>query len=198
MSQVTGNRSSLGIGLATGTVAALVGALVWALFIGVTHHELGLAATAIGLLVGAVMARTAGVDSRLPGLAAALALLGCVVGSAIGYTALQARAEGVGFGEALSDLSSDPGLVVRIFRDYFTPIDLLFWALAGLAAFRLVRGAVARHAAASVATGVATAGAESNGLQGGQPSVQPSAQAEPLYGLLGSTPLTPRPGSAPE
>ena len=128
-------------GVVIGFFTALLGAVVWAVVVAVTHYQIGFVAVALGLLVGLAMARNASANPVLPVIAGAFALLGCVVGDLLCDIVEQANFEQVPLGEALTVTFSHPAMLGEIFSAYFSPLSLLFWAIAASAAFRFVRRA---------------------------------------------------------
>jgi hypothetical protein len=130
-------------------VVALVAAAVWAVIVEVSHYELGIVATGIGLLVGVAMGRTASANRSLPTIAAVLALVGCLVGDFLADASEAARALETTMANVLEKSVQHPDLAAELFRIGFAPMDILFWALAAYAAFRQtqagVAGAIARQ-----------------------------------------------------
>lgn len=149
-----GHGLGKGIGAAAG--AALVGALAWALLTIVTNYQIGFAAVGIGLLVGFVVKASGTTHPAMPILAGVIALVGCLVGDVLTDAkflsdALNDAGGDVGYFSALKEMVKDPGgLGVEVYKEGFSPISLLFYALAALAAFRTVNEAVAAAPAPSV------------------------------------------------
>lgn len=112
-----------------GIGAALVGAAVWAGITVVSGYRIGFMAIGIGFLVGFVVRSLGkGVTSMFGILGAALSLLGCALGNLLAITALVAREQGVAFLNALSQLN--PELIRGLMVAFFSPMDLLFYAIA--------------------------------------------------------------------
>ena len=145
----TTNFSSSGSGLmrstAAGAVAALVGAIIWMIFVRVTGYEVGIVAVGIGFLVGQAMAATAGTSTALPPVGAVLSLIGCLLGQLLADAHFFGEAVGLGFGRALNEMLSDPALGWDVFTAGFSAIDLVFWAIAGYGGYKLTARAVAQR-----------------------------------------------------
>jgi len=133
---------------AAGAVAAVVGAILWMIFVQVTGYEFGLVAVGIGFLVGQAMAATAGTSKQLPAVGAALSLIGCLLGQALTDAHFVAQAVGVGTGRVLKEMVTHLDFGQQVFARGFSPIDLLFWAIAGYEGYKLTARAVARRSAA--------------------------------------------------
>jgi hypothetical protein len=129
---------SIGVGL----VAAVVGAVAWAAIVEVTHYELGVVAVGLGLLVGLGMSRTAVSWRPLPVVGAVLAVAGCALGGLFSATVEAADVSDLTIRSAFGDVLTDPALAKEIFVAGFDPIDVVFWAIAAWAAFRMIRSAV--------------------------------------------------------
>lgn len=125
-----------------GVLAALGGAAVWVAVGAATKHEIGFVAVGVGYLVSFSMSRVRAAWSRLPVVAAAIALVAVVVGDLVLDVVLQAQYEGVGLGEAFGTVATSPQIAKDVFAAYFSPIDLLFWLLAASVAYRGVRASV--------------------------------------------------------
>jgi hypothetical protein len=129
---------------AAGLVAALVGAIIWMVIVMVSGYEVGIVAVGIGFMVGQAMALTAGTSTRLPPIGAVLALFGCVFGQFLTDAHFLAEAVGVSFVRAFREMVTDlGGLGWDVFSAGFSPIHLLFWAIAGYEGYVLTARAVA-------------------------------------------------------
>jgi hypothetical protein len=133
---------------AAGAVAALVGAILWMVFVQLTGYEVGIVAIGIGFLVGQAMAATAGTSTQLPPIGAVLSLIGCLVGQVLTDAHFFGEAFGLGTGRALQEMVSDLGLGWDVFTTGFSPIDLLFWLIAGYEGYKLTARAVEQRNAA--------------------------------------------------
>lgn len=125
-----------------GGVSALLGAAVWVAIGAATRHQVGFVAVGVGLLVGYSMSRLRASWPGLPFVAAAIALVGVLVGDLVLDVFLQAQYEGVGVGAALGTTITTPSVARELFGAYFSPIDLVFWLVAAWAAYRAVSASV--------------------------------------------------------
>ena len=131
------SRGGLLLGPAAGLVAALVGGLLWAVTVEVTGYQIGFAAIGVGLLVGQTMALTAGAGRRLPLVAAGLALVGCALGDLFVDAHEVAKLIGMGTPAMVRYLVTHPDLLVSVVKAGFSPLSIVFWALAASAGYRL-------------------------------------------------------------
>src|SRR5688500_1248606 len=112
-----------------GLSAAILGAIVWAIVTVATNYQIGYMAIAVGLLVGfSVRYFGAGVDKYFGYIGAILALIGCAFGNLLSQVIFAANAESVGYMDILILLNFD--LIVLIFEDTFSPMDVLFYGIA--------------------------------------------------------------------
>jgi hypothetical protein len=144
----SGRRTTPAVSIGIGMIAAIVGAVLWAVIVDVTDYKVGYAAVGLGLLIGLAMARTAPAWRPLPFVAAVIALAGCLLGDFFVDATAVGQLTGQGTLSALTDMITDPGLGSEVFSAGFEGMDALFWIIAAIAAFRLTSGAVARLAAA--------------------------------------------------
>jgi hypothetical protein len=120
---------NLPLAAVAGLGASLVGAALWAGVTVVSGYQIGFMAIGIGFLVGfAVRSLGKGITSAFGVLGAAFSLLGCALGNLLAVTALVAREQGVPFLEAVAQLDAD--LIQSLMVETFTPMDLLFYAVA--------------------------------------------------------------------
>jgi antitoxin component YwqK of YwqJK toxin-antitoxin module len=118
-----------------GTGAAILGALIWALVTVMTKYQIGYMAIAVGLLVGfSVRYFGAGVDRYFGVIGAILALAGCALGNLLAQLGFAADAESIGYVEILSFLNFD--LIVAIFVESFSPMDVLFYGFAAYEGYK--------------------------------------------------------------
>lgn len=130
------SEQKLGAGIAAGAVAAVGGAALWAAITVFTGYQIGFMAVGIGFLVGwAVRAAGKGVDKTFGIAGAVLALLGCLAGNLLAVVGLVAKQEGIPFFDLLPRL--DPNVAIELMKASFSPIDLLFYAIAVYEGYRL-------------------------------------------------------------
>jgi hypothetical protein len=117
------------MGLMAGLVAAAVGAGLWAVVTVVTGYQIGWMAVGVGFLVGiAVRAAGKGTTTAFGVLGAVLALGGCLVGNLLTGCIVLARELGVSLPALFARLT--PEMTMELMTAMFSPIDLLFYALA--------------------------------------------------------------------
>lgn len=134
-----------GLGLAV--LAALAGAVAWAVVTTATDYKIGFAAVGIGYAVGKVVELYGGGDRRLAVPAAVVALLGCVLGDLLTDAHFLAQAVGVPDAQVLRRVLTSPSLAVRLFREGFEALDVVFYAIAAYEGHRFA-AAGARRAVA--------------------------------------------------
>ncbi len=120
---------NLPMGLMAGLAAAAVGAGAWTLVTVVTGYQIGWMAVGIGFLVGwAVRLAGKGMTTKFGVLGAALALGGCLVGNLLTGCVVTSRHVGMSMTSVVAGLT--PAVVVEMMAAMFSPMDLLFYALA--------------------------------------------------------------------
>jgi hypothetical protein len=129
---------NLGLGIAAGLGAAVGAAVLWAIVTVATEMELGIAAVAVGYVVGqAVRAAGKGVDPAFSVAGAALALFGCVLGNLLSALAFYAKSQSLDAAAVMAQLS--PAFVERLMTAFFQPMDILFYAIAVYEGFKFAR-----------------------------------------------------------
>ena len=112
-----------------GSVAALLGAILWSLITVVTGRQIGFMAIGVGFLVGWAVQKTGNGVTNTFGIAGAiLSLLGCMLGNLLAGCVLAAEHFGVSFSEFMSRMNTT--VAVEFFKQTTGPIDLLFYGLA--------------------------------------------------------------------
>jgi hypothetical protein len=130
------SEQNLALGTAAGLTGALVGACIWALITVVTEFQIGWLAVAVGFLVGiAVRTFGKGIDKVFGFVGAVLALLGCLAGNVLALCAMIATDQDLGFFEVLSRL--DLKIIQELMAATFSPVDLLFYAIALYEGYKL-------------------------------------------------------------
>ncbi|HEY8509943.1 MAG TPA: hypothetical protein VIL32_16390 [Steroidobacteraceae bacterium] len=124
------------MGVVGGAMAAVTGALVWAVVTVLTGYQIGWLAVGVGFLVG-ITIRYSGRGSTMVYrlLGAVFALLGCVAGNFFSVVAFAASEQGISFFELLPQV--DVMRVVGFVIEDSGPIDLLFYGLAVYEGFKL-------------------------------------------------------------
>jgi predicted Zn finger-like uncharacterized protein len=120
-----------------GVIGGLIGAALWAGVIYLTGYEVGYIAIGVGALTGIGVRIMAGEDDGWgPGLTAlAIAILAVVAGKFFGVSLLVDHY--VADAGAGGDLAAIAQVKQQIFQDSFGPLDLLWFALAAMSAFRI-------------------------------------------------------------
>jgi antitoxin component YwqK of YwqJK toxin-antitoxin module len=118
-----------------GLAAAIVGALLWAVITVTTKYQIGYMAIGVGFLVGfAVRFYGAGIDKYFGIIGAFFALLGCALGNLLSQVAFIADAQSMGYFETLTML--DLEIIIGIFEETFSPMDVLFYGIAAYEGFK--------------------------------------------------------------
>jgi hypothetical protein len=127
--------SNLMLAVVAGVVAMLVGTAVWVGITVATNFQIGYMAVGVGVLVGLAM-RFAGHGLGQPyqAIGAVLALLGCALGNLFTGCVFVAREFQVAFGDVLANLDAEA--VGEIMSAMFSPMDILFYALAAMAGWK--------------------------------------------------------------
>ena len=129
-------EQKLGAAVAAGAAAALAGAAVWAAITVASGYQVGFMAIGIGFLVGwAVRSAGKGVDKTFGIAGAVLALLGCAAGNLLAAVGLVAKQEGIPFFELLPRI--DPEVAIDLMVAFFSPMDVVFYAIAVYEGYRL-------------------------------------------------------------
>ncbi len=129
------NTGNLGLGIAAGLGAALVGAVLWAVIAAATHLKVGFVAVGVGYLVGLAVRKAGNGHNATFGIVGlVLALLGCVVGDILRDCALVAEYTHQSISTVLGSL--DPAQALRYLEIGFQPLDAVFYLIAASAGYR--------------------------------------------------------------
>jgi antitoxin component YwqK of YwqJK toxin-antitoxin module len=119
-----------------GLAAALVSAVIWAMITVATEYQIAYMAVGVGLLVGfSVRLFGAGVDQYFGIIGAAFSLLGCLLGNLLSQVGFIATAQGMTYFETITLLNLD--VIVDIYKESFSPIDLVFYGVAAYGGYRI-------------------------------------------------------------
>lgn len=125
------SKQSVVLALLGGVTAMVVSAILWALLTYATGYQIGFMAIGVGIAVGYIVRICgSGVTPVFGIIGAALALLGCVLGNILTAAIAISQFEDVAIPVVLLGMAASPGLVVEFMKETFSPIDLLFYALA--------------------------------------------------------------------
>ena len=130
-----------------GVVAAVVGAIAWAIVTVTTKYQIGFMAIGVGLLVGLAV-RLANGGKAFAILGAFLALFGCVLGNYFSIIAFASAQQHVGFFTMLNH--ADPTKVAAAMWDDFLSTSILFYAIAIYEGYRF---SLVRDRAAPIKSG---------------------------------------------
>ena len=134
-------HNSLPMALLAGSVAALLGAVVWAVFTIVTDMQLGAIAILIGFLVGyAVRVFGKGSDPTFQVLGAVLSLVGVIAGNVLTVCVIIGRQADVSLLTVLGRIK--PEMLMNAMVETFSPMDLAFYAIAVYEGYKFSRAPV--------------------------------------------------------
>ena len=138
---VVRNKSFIGAIIA-GSVAAFVCSIIWAVITVLTGYQVGLMAIGVGLFVGiGVGAFGDGEDFTFGIIGATLSLFGCLFGNLLSICAFISRdPRNPSFFTVLFDVISHFDKLKSVFAAHFQLIDLLFYAIAVVAGFKVSTG----------------------------------------------------------
>lgn len=118
-----------------GGIAAVIGAITWAMITLATSYRIGWLAVGVGFLVGyAVRLIGKGITPLYGVVAAVLALLGCLGGNVLTTCIILSREEALPLSEVLLNL--DASAITDVLLATWQPIDLLFYGLAVYMAYQ--------------------------------------------------------------
>ena len=130
------DEQRFGTGAVAGLAAALIGAFIWGAITAITHYQIGWMAVGVGFLVGyAVRLFGKGVEPRFGYLGAGLALFGCLAGNILAVCLFFSYNFGVPLFDILGQLT--PSACYELLKTTFSPVDLLFYALAVYEGYRI-------------------------------------------------------------
>jgi hypothetical protein len=128
-------EQSMPLALAAGVVAALVGAVIWAIVTDMTGYQIGVMAVGVGFLVGyAVRVLGKGIERPFQYVGAACALLGSVLGNYFATAGIAAQQVHVDIFTLITRIPLDKAAMLM--QESFQPMDLLFYAIAVYAGYR--------------------------------------------------------------
>ena len=130
------NQPNLLMGLVGGVLAMLISAATWGIITYFTEYQIGWMAIGVGFLVGFAIRFLGKGKTVTFGIAGAvLALLGCLLGNLLFYSAIIAREEGMPFLEVFVQLLIAPAAALQVFTIAFDFRDVFFYILAAYVGF---------------------------------------------------------------
>lgn len=117
-------------------VVGVIGAILWAAITVATEYQIGYMAIAIGAGVGLSMRFLGkGIDQIFGITGAIVAVISCLLGNFFGIIGFVANLENLGYIETLGMF--DYSQLIPIMSEAFSPIDLLFYGIAGFEGYKL-------------------------------------------------------------
>ncbi len=145
-------EQNLVMGIVGGSLAAVVGAILWATVTVATGFQIGWMAVGVGFMVGrtvGVLGR--GVERPFGYAGAALSLCGCLIGNLLSVCVIVAQQQELALSFVLTHLN--PAAIPELMAVTFHPMDLLFYGLAVYQGYRFAFRRVTAADAARVAPG---------------------------------------------
>lgn len=135
-----GDSPNLAGALLSGLVAAVTGAIIWAVITVTIKFQIGFMAVGVGFLVAwAVRSLGKGRDATYGIIGGGFALVGCLLGnllSACGFIAVQAAEPVV---SVTLRVLGNPASIATVLEETFRGMDLLFYAIAVYEGYKLAR-----------------------------------------------------------
>lgn len=136
MQDIKANQS-IGMGIAGGFAASVIAAFIWSGITYITNMQIGYMAIGVGFLVGlAVRHLGKGIDFKFGLAGASFSLFGCLLGNLLVVMISASQIEGISVFQILSVLLTTPTVIIEIYKESFSPIDLLFYGIAIYAGYR--------------------------------------------------------------
>lgn len=128
-------EQNLPMGVISGLIAGLVGAVLWGLITVATGYQIGYMAIAIGAGVGFSMRHFGKGMDQIFGIAGGLiAVLSCALGNFLSLIGFAAEAEGYGYFETL--MLFDYAYFIPVMTDTFGAMDILFYGFAAYEGYK--------------------------------------------------------------
>ncbi len=122
-------EQNLGLAIIGGGVGGLLGAIIWSAVTYFTEYQIGWMAVGVGFLVGYGVSKLGkGLDKVFGIIGGAIALVSVVLGNFLASIGFLAKAFEIGYFEAL--LNFNYVFTLELLIETFTPMDLLFYAIA--------------------------------------------------------------------
>lgn len=121
--------------LIVGIFAGIMGAVIWGAITVATEYQIGYMAIAIGAAVGFLMREAGkGIDQKFGFTGAIIAVISCFLGNFFSIVGFLSISEGLTFFDTL--LAIDYSQVIPLMVETFSPIDLLFYGIAGYEGYK--------------------------------------------------------------
>ncbi len=121
--------------LICGITVGILGAVLWGAITLATNYQIGYMAIAIGAGVGfTIRFAGKGVDPIFGISGAIIAVLSCLLGNFFSIIGFLANQENLGYIDTL--LMFDYSFLLQLMEETFSPIDLLFYGLAGAQGYK--------------------------------------------------------------
>lgn len=147
------SEQKLGSAVVGGSVAAILAAGVYAVVTVAMGYATAFLAIGIGVIVGlSVQYFGRGIETKFAVVAAALAVVGCVLGNVFAFVLFEARAHGKSLFEVITSIEFGQ-LTQFVFAD-FQLLDWLFWPLAIYAATFFAKRSLTRKEGLAIHTNV--------------------------------------------
>jgi hypothetical protein len=126
--------------IGAGALAAVAGAVVWAVITVTTKYQIGFMAVGVDFLVGwAVQSAGRSGAAVLGYVGAALALAGCVLGNLLSASGFPAAGRDLQLLDVVAKVLLQPAVAIRLLEATFSPMDVLFYAIAVYEGYKLAR-----------------------------------------------------------
>ena len=123
------SNQNLSMGIVSGFVAAIIGAVAWGTITHITGYQIGFMAVGVGFIVGYSVRRFGkGIDVSFGVIGALLSLLGCLMGNMFTACIFISREMGMGLFTVIGRLNLE--IISGILTHTFNPMDLLFYGIA--------------------------------------------------------------------
>ena len=130
-------QQNLAMAILGGVVASIVGAVLWAVITAVTQFQIGFMAIGVGFLVGwAVWNLGHGVTTLYGVIGGLFALFGCLLGNLLTFCYFAGQEAGMPVLDVLNSVLAS-GSIVGVLTETFSPMDLLFYAIAVYEGYKL-------------------------------------------------------------
>ena len=132
--------TNLGKAIAAALGAAVVGAVLWAVVTVMTKYQIGIMAIGVGFLVGWAVRVTGRSGAPVLGyVGAVFALIGCLLGNLLTISGFISAETAVPLSDALAKLLLQPATAVSMMQESFSPMDLVFYAIAVYEGYKIAR-----------------------------------------------------------